>query len=146
MAQCKLDNLPDTSPAKWFQWSAPSAHTSSPLMPADDDVHYMWVAGLQIQSNNQRQLLVLLGRSAQDVWRHLGSVLLSECRQRHRQCLESGPRFSLQCWWWCGHQCGGVLPFQWRERSHVNTSACSSGSTSSADVETRFSSKLLPFL
>ena len=46
----------------------------------------------------------------------LGSVLRSDCRQRHRQCLESGPRFSLQ------------------------------GSTSSADVETRFSSKLLPFL
>ena len=62
-------------------------------------------------------------------WRHLGSVLRSDCRQRHRQCLESGPRFSLQCWWWCGHQCGDVLPFQWRERSHVNTSACSSGST-----------------
>ena len=32
------------------------------------------------------------------------------------------------------------------ERSHVNTSACSSESTSSADVETLFSSKLLPFL
>ena len=65
VAQCWLDNLPDTSPPKWFRWSAPSAHASSPLMPADDDVHYMRVVGLQIQSNNQRQLLVLLRRSAQ---------------------------------------------------------------------------------
>ena len=34
-------------------------------MLADDDVHYMRVVGLQIQSNNQRQLLFSLGRSAQ---------------------------------------------------------------------------------
>ena len=34
-------------------------------MPADDNVHHMRVVGLQIQSNNQRQLLVLLGPSAQ---------------------------------------------------------------------------------
>ena len=33
MAQCGLDNLPDTSPPKWFRWSTPSAHASSPLMP-----------------------------------------------------------------------------------------------------------------
>ena len=33
VAQCGLDNLPDTSPPKWFRWSTPSAHASSPLMP-----------------------------------------------------------------------------------------------------------------
>ena len=72
-------------------------------------------------------------------WRRLGSVLRSDCRQRHRQCLESGPRFSLQCWWWCKHQCGDVLLFQWREQSHVNTSACSSGSTSKGDLQEELS-------
>eukprot|EP00450_Noctiluca_scintillans_P040459 CAMPEP_0194479742 /NCGR_PEP_ID=MMETSP0253-20130528/2766_1 /TAXON_ID=2966 /ORGANISM="Noctiluca scintillans" /LENGTH=688 /DNA_ID=CAMNT_0039319017 /DNA_START=65 /DNA_END=2131 /DNA_ORIENTATION=- len=39
VAQYGLDSLPDTSPANWFRWSAPSAHASNPLMPADDDVH-----------------------------------------------------------------------------------------------------------
>ena len=34
VAQYGLD-----SPANWFRWSAPSAHASNPLMPADDDVH-----------------------------------------------------------------------------------------------------------
>ena len=33
VAQCGLHNLPDTSPPKWFRWSTPSAHASSPLMP-----------------------------------------------------------------------------------------------------------------
>ena len=33
VAPCGLDNLPDTSHPKWFRWSIPSAHASSPLMP-----------------------------------------------------------------------------------------------------------------
>ena len=38
--------------------------------------------------------------------------------QRHRQCLKLVPRFRLELWWWCGQQCGDMLPFQWRELSH----------------------------
>ena len=69
-------------------------------------------------------------------WRHLGSVLRSDCRQRHRQCLESGPRFSLQC---CGgvntsaatcyHSSGENGPMSTPRRAHQDR-------TSSADVET----------
>merc|ERR1712136_534106 len=64
VAQYGLDNLPDTSPANWFRWSAPSARVQ-PTDACRRRRSHMGVVGLQIQSNSQRQLLVLLGRSAQ---------------------------------------------------------------------------------
>ena len=127
MAQCGLDNLPNTSPPKWFRWSAPSAHASSPLMPADEDVHHMRVVGLQIQSNNQCRLLFLLGRSAQcglylvkgQDQGDLGALDRSRCgrfhdrlpRWLHRRGLwELGfLRLHSRCFEACHKQCGALV-------------------------------------
>ena len=67
-------------------------------------------------------------------WRHLESILRSDCRQRHRHCLESGPRFSLQCWCsvdtnaaTCYHSSGENAPISTPRRAHQDRRAAPCG-------------------